>query len=155
MIPAAGCTMYAPAVPRRYILDRARTAAGFHRAAAWSEADRVVPQWCGNQLLCVLCALAVIISVSSVISVATPVVYDSAPQSVNFFANYEELPARHTAPLADGYRRQARRLCEVWLRLRRAGDNFVPCISLNDAFAVIISVYSVPSVATPVVYSSA
>ena len=117
-----------------------------------------MPQWCGNQLLCVLCAIAVIISVPSVASVATTVVYDSAPQSVNFFANYEEFPARHTAPLADGYRRQARRLCEVWLRFRRAGDNFVPWIALNDAFAVIISVSSVPSVpsvATPVVYSSA
>ena len=100
-------------------------------------------------------AFAVIISASSVISVATPVAYDSAPQSVNFFANYEEFRTRHTAPLADVYRRQTRRLCEVWLRLCRAGDNFVPCIPLNDAFAVIISVYSVISVATPVVYNSA
>ena len=101
---------------------------------------------------------AVIISVSSVISVATPVAYDSAPQSVNFFANYEEFRARHTAPLADGYRRQARRLCDVWLRLRRTGGNFVPWVPLNDAFAVIISVssvISVISVATPVVYDSA
>ena len=109
----------------------------------------------GNQLLCVLCAFAVIISVCSVPSVATPVVCNSAPQSVNFFANYEEFRTRHTAPLADVYRRQTRRLCEVWLRLCRAGDNFVPCIPLNDAFAVIISVYSVISVATPVVYNSA
>ena len=74
--------MYAPAVPGCCILDRARTAAGFHPAAAWPEQDCVVPQWCGNQLLCVLCAFAVIISVSSVISVATPEVYDSA-QSVD------------------------------------------------------------------------
>ena len=106
-------------------------------------------------MLCVLCAFAVIISVCSVPSVATPVVYNSAPQSVNFFANYEEFRTRHTALLTDGYRRQARRLCDVWLRLRRAGDNFVPWIPLNDAFAVIISVCSVPSVATPVVYNSA
>ena len=67
--------MYAPAVPGCCILDRARTAAGFHRAAAWSESDRVVPQWCGNRLLC---AFALIISVYSVNSVATPVVYNSA-----------------------------------------------------------------------------
>ena len=151
--------MCAPAVPGCCILDRARTAAGFHRAAAWSEPDRVVPyaDHCGggNQLLCVLCAFAVIISVCSVPSVATPVVYNSAPQSVNFFANYEEFRTRHTALLTDGYRRQARRLCDVWLRLRRAGDNFVPWIPLNDAFAVTISVYSVISVATPVVYDSA
>ena len=123
MIPAAGYTVYAPAVPGCCILDRARTAAGFHRAAAWSESDRVVPQWCGNQLLCVLYAFAVMISVSPLNSVATPVVYNSAPQSVNFFANYEEFPARHTALLADGYRRQARLLCDVWLRLRRAGKS--------------------------------
>ncbi len=121
-------------------LHGARTAAGFHRAAAWSESDRVVPQWCGNQLLCVLCAFAVIISV---------------PESVKFFAVCEEFPARHTALLTDGYRRQARRLCDVWLRLRRAGDNFVPWIPLNDAFAVMISVSSVPAVATPVVCNSA
>ena len=71
MIPAAGYTRYAPAVPGCCILDRARTAAGFHRAAAWSEADRVVPQWrrqpialrslrfCGDNLgvLCDLCDL--------------------------------------------------------------------------------------------------
>ena len=119
MIPAAGYTVYAPAVPGCCVLDRARTAAGFHPAAAWSESDRIVPQWCGNRLLC---AFAVITSVSSVISVATPMVYNSAPQSVSFFANYEEFPARHTAPLADGYRRQAR-LCDVWLRLRRAGKS--------------------------------
>ena len=75
-------------------------------------------------------------------------------QSVNFFTNYEEFPARHTALLTDGYRRQSRRLCDVWLRLRRAGDSFVPWIPLNDASAVIISVYSVISVATPVVYDS-
>ena len=108
--------------------------------------------------LCVLCAFAVIISVSPVNSVATPLVYGSAPQSVNFFANYEEFPAWHTALLADAYRRQSWRLCDFWLRLRRAGDNFVPWIPLNDAFAVITSVYSVItviSVATPVVYNSA
>ena len=56
-------------------------------------------------------------SVSSVNSVATPVVCNSAPQSVKFFAICEEFPTRHTALLTDGYRRQARRLCDVWLRL--------------------------------------
>ena len=126
ILPAAGYTRYTPAVPGCCILDRARTAAGFHRAAAWSESDRVVPQWCGNRLLCAFALIISVYSVNSVttpvISVATPMVYNSAPQSVSFFANYEEFPARHTAPLADGYRRQAR-LCDVWLRLRRAGKS--------------------------------
>ena len=45
------------------------------------------------------------------------------PQSVKFIAICEEFPARHTAPLAEGYRRQSRRLCDVGLRLRRAGIN--------------------------------
>ena len=43
------------------------------------------------------------------------------PQSVTFFAICKEFSARHTTFLADGYRRQSRRLCDVWLRLCRDG----------------------------------
>jgi len=43
------------------------------------------------------------------------------PKHSKFFAISKEFPDRHTAPLAESYRRKSRRLCDVWLRRSRAG----------------------------------